>query len=129
MTRGKRKRLPLGSHSVSWMATSSAGRFRRPVRNAHRWRLWFCADYVRRLSSRLLAFYALSKPVHPPSGGGGGNRTRVQNVSSLPELRLCGHYAAGGQGFQAQSQISLPDLLFVSTKAYSASALKQIEYF
>ena len=31
----------------------------------------------------------LSKPVHPRSGGGGGNRTRVQNASGLPELRPC----------------------------------------
>src|SRR5688572_13505605 len=48
--------VPADSHSVYRTAMSSAG-LKRPVRNAHRWRLWFCADYVRRLSGRLLAFF------------------------------------------------------------------------
>jgi len=73
---------------------------KRRLRNAHRWRLWFCADYVRRLSGCLLAF---ARPVEsgtpPPKrihrnpesrfGGGEGSRTPVQNVSSSPELQPC----------------------------------------
>jgi hypothetical protein len=79
---------PADSHSVYWTATSSAG-LKRPVRNAHRWRLWICSDYVRRLSDRLRAICHPVETSAPPHGGGGGNRTRVQNASGLPELRSC----------------------------------------
>jgi hypothetical protein len=56
---------PADSHSVYWTATSSAG-LKRPVRNAHRWRLWFCSDYVRRLSGRLLAICHPVETSAPP---------------------------------------------------------------
>jgi len=56
---------PTDSHSVYWTATSSAG-LKRPVRNAHHWRLWFCADYVRRLSGRLLAICHPVETSAPP---------------------------------------------------------------
>ena len=42
---------------------------RRPVRNAHRWRLWICADYVRRLSGCLLAFIRPVETGTPPPKG------------------------------------------------------------
>ena len=44
---------------------SSAG-LKRPLRNAHRWRLWICADYVRRLSGRLRAFFHPVETRSPP---------------------------------------------------------------
>jgi hypothetical protein len=56
---------PADSHSVYWTATSSAG-LKRPVRNAHRWRLWICSDYVRRLSGRLLALCHPVETSAPP---------------------------------------------------------------
>jgi len=77
---------PADSLSVYWTATSSAGLsgqcetlivgvygFARITSVASR---AACSPSV-----------TLSKPVHPRSGGGGGNRTRVQNASGLPELR------------------------------------------
>ena len=36
------------------------------MRNAHRWRLLICADYVRRLSGRLLPFYRPVETITPP---------------------------------------------------------------
>ena len=80
------------------------------MQNAHRWRLWICANYVRRLSGCLLTF---ARPVEtgtpPPKrskqrperlGGGGGNRTRVQNASRLPGLQPCLKYGAYPLFFQ-----------------------------
>ena len=78
---------PTDSHSVYRTAMSSAG-LKRPLRNAHRWRLF---ARITSVASRAACSpsVTLSKPVHPRSGGGGGNRTRVQNASGLPELRPC----------------------------------------
>lgn len=56
---------PTDSHSVYWTAMSSAG-LKRPLRNAHHWRLWFCADYVRRLSGCLLTFARPVETSTPP---------------------------------------------------------------
>src|SRR5574343_556636 len=69
--------------------------FRRQQRNAHRWRLWICADYVRHLSGCLRTFARPVEASTPPRralvrmslGGGEGNRTPVQNASRLPELQ------------------------------------------
>jgi hypothetical protein len=57
--------VPADSHSVYWTAMSSAG-LKRPVRNAHHLRLWFCADYVRRLSGCLRAFFHPVETSTPP---------------------------------------------------------------
>ena len=83
---------------------------KRPVRNAHRWRLQICADYVRRLSGCLLTFArpvetGTPPPKHTPMhlGGGEGNRTPVQNASRLPELQPYRQYGGSVRGFQEGS--------------------------
>ena len=83
---------------------------KRPVRNAHRWRLQICADYVRRLSGCLLTFArpvetGTPPPKHTPMrlGGGEGNRTPVQNASRLPELQPCRQYGGFDRGFQGKA--------------------------
>ena len=83
---------------------------KRPVRNAHRWRLQICADYVRRLSGCLLTFArpvetGTPPPKHTPMrlGGGEGNRTPVQNASRLPELQPCRQYGGCAVGFQGRT--------------------------
>ena len=107
------------------------------LRNAHRWRLWICADYVRRLSGCLLTF---ARPVEtgtpPPKripirlGGGEGNRTPVQNASRLPELQPwfycggthrgfqgpCAHDAIGQGGFGPASRDAQATMAFADGK-------------
>jgi hypothetical protein len=79
---------PADSHSVYWTATSSAG-----LSGQCETLIVGVCGFARitSVASRVACSpsVTLSKPVHPPSGGGGGNRTRVQNASGLPELRPC----------------------------------------
>src|SRR3972149_11745567 len=98
--------------SFLWLqGSSSLGiGLKRPVRNAHRWRLWICADYVRRLSGCLLTFVRPVDTSAPPPkrtlmplGGGEGNRTPVQDASRLPELQPCTHYEGGCPVFQGRA--------------------------
>ena len=72
---------------------SSAG-LKRPLRNAHRWRLWFCADYVRRLSGRLLTFIRPVEANTPPSwwrwaeSNRRPERFRIAGITTVPALSV-----------------------------------------
>lgn len=83
---------------------------RRLRQNAHRWRLWFCADYVRRLSGCLLTF---ARPVEtgtpPPKctpphalgwrwGESNPRPERLQLAGVTTIYSLWGHYPAGSRG-------------------------------
>ena len=48
----------------------------------------------------------LQRPLVIDIGGGGGNRTRVQNASRLPELQPCLQYGARLLSFQGFVQNS-----------------------
>ena len=48
------------------------------------------------------------RPDQIRSGGGGGNRTRVQNVSSLPELQPCAQYETAKRFFQEKETNPTP---------------------
>lgn len=68
---------------------------------------------------------APSKPVHPPNGGGGGNRTRIQNVSSLSELRPCTYYGGTDPEIQASCRVRVTMLILSASP--KQEALKPIE--
>ena len=98
--------VPIG---FLWLqGSSSLGiDLKRPVRNAHRWRLEICFINVDRLTSCLLTFARPVEAMAPPPkstpillGGGEGNRTPVQNASRLPELQPCVDYEVATANFQ-----------------------------
>jgi hypothetical protein len=52
----------------------------------------------------------LSKPVHPRSGGGGGNRTRVQNASGCRNYDHAWHYGGSDPNTSASAIVFVSDL-------------------
>ena len=64
------------------------------------------------------------------SGGGGGNRTRVQNASRLPELQPCTQHGVAGFGYQGSVQLKSgrrPDGVAVNALVSEQSGLEQGE--